>query len=273
MAAGASMLAWTAYQFWGTTYVAQQKHDALLEEFDAGHGAAFAALTVPRFGEKFRVPILAGGHFGADPKTVHALEQGIAWYEGASRVGQTGNFVLAGHRVTHGEPFKDFPQLRKGDQVMVETAAYIYTYELAQDGTDVEVPFTTTWPLDMVPVPGGTDARPTAAKITLLTCSELFHTSTRSVVVGDLVSIHDKNTGEDTSAEDAGPTLLEPEPTESPTVAPTVAPSPETNDDADTIPADELPPPTPSPAPEANEDRVESHGNEPADVDVDSTLW
>jgi sortase A len=106
--------------------------------------------------------------------------------------GAIGNYVLAGHRVTHGEPFADLPQLEPGDEIIVETRVATYTYVLDTGGEDLIVPFTATWVLDDRPVnpeAGGTQPPADAgeALITLLTCSEIFHTDDRSVVFGHLV--------------------------------------------------------------------------------------
>jgi sortase A len=119
-----------------------------------------------------------------------ALAAGVGWFPRSARPGRIGNFALAAHRVTHGEPFRDFPELRRGDDVYVETRTHVYTYQLDDNGTDHEVPFTQSWILD--PVPGHPDAEPTQALITLTTCSELFHTEERSYVFGHLVAIERK---------------------------------------------------------------------------------
>ena len=60
--------------------------------------------------------------------------------------------MLAGHRITHGEPLRDMPDLEVGDEVVVETADAVYTYVLTTGGDDLEVPFTASWVLD--PHPG-----------------------------------------------------------------------------------------------------------------------
>jgi sortase A len=57
------------------------------------------------------------------------------------------------------------------------------------------VPFTTSWPLWPVPDPDARRQKPTERLITLLTCSELFHTNNRSVVIGELVKTYDKKQG------------------------------------------------------------------------------
>jgi sortase A len=112
--------------------------------------------------------------------------------EDTAAAGAKGNYVLAAHRVTHGEPFADFPSLRPGDLVHVETRAATYTYVLDTGGEDLIVPFTETWVLDPKPVnprEGGTQPPDDAGDqlITLVTCSEIFHTEDRSVVFGHLV--------------------------------------------------------------------------------------
>lgn len=95
--------------------------------------------------------------------------------------------VLAGHRVTRGEPFRDFLALRTGDEVVVETRTHVFTYELRADGDETRVDFSTSWPLYPVPTPDGAGQEPTESLITLVTCSEIFHTDDRNVVTGVLV--------------------------------------------------------------------------------------
>jgi sortase A len=208
--AGLCMLGWFAWQYWGTNIVAQKNQQRILDDWT--NTDAIGVLRAPRLGIDYEVPILPGGTL-IDAKGTDALSKGVAWYEPGARPGEIGNFVVAGHRVTHGEPFKNFPLLETGDKVNVETRTRIYTYVLRNGGTDVIVPFTATWPLDSVPDPARTEENPTEAVITLVTCSELFHTVNRSVAIGDLKSVRDKKTGTITSApfayrsstEDLGP--------------------------------------------------------------------
>jgi sortase A len=219
---GLGYLGWFAWQYWGTNIVAQQKQQQILDDWT--HSDAIGVLRAPRLGADYEVPIVPGGNL-IDAKGTAALGRGVAWYELGARPGEIGNFVVAGHRVTHGEPFKDFPTFKTGDKVNVETRGRIYTYVLRNGGTDIIVPFTVTWPLDSVPDPARTEEDPTEALITLVTCSELFHTVDRSVVIGELRSIRDKKTGEITtnpwpyrgSNEDLGPGVTAVRPTATPT--------------------------------------------------------
>ena len=80
-----------------------------------------------------------------------ALAAGFGHFEDTARAGAKGNFALAGHRITHGEPLRDLPRLEAGDEIVVETARATYTYVLDTDGDALEVPYTAGWVLDDVP--------------------------------------------------------------------------------------------------------------------------
>jgi sortase A len=117
----------------------------------------------------------------------------VGWYDDGAEPGEEGNVVLAAHRVTHGEPFADLPSLRAGDLVEVETRAAVRTYRLVDDGDAIEVSFETAWPLWPVPDPeGSADRAPREQMITLVTCSELFHTDDRLIVRGVLKDVEPK---------------------------------------------------------------------------------
>lgn len=194
IAAGIAVLCWVAWQFWGTNWQSQRRHDdvavALEDGWGSGHdvvrtdfGNASAILRIPRFGRGFSVPVLEGD-------SDEVLAAGVGHMEETPPGGE-GNYVLAGHRVTHGEPFAELPSLEPGDEVIVQTREATFTYVLDTGGTDLIIPFTETWVLDERPVnPAGGVQPPRDAGdrlITLVTCSEIFHTDNRSVVFGHLV--------------------------------------------------------------------------------------
>jgi sortase A len=194
--AGLAVLAWVAWQFWGTNWVSQQRQEevagALQEGWADGDdtvttdfGRASAILHVPRWGKDYAVPVLEGS-------SDEVLAAGIGHMEDTADPGEVGNYVLAAHRVTHGEPFAGFPELREGDEVYVETRTATYTYVLDLDGTDLEVPFTEDWVIQPFPQnPDGGVQPPDDVGdelITLVSCAEIFHTEQRSVVFGHLVA-------------------------------------------------------------------------------------
>ena len=192
---GVALGGWLGWQFWGTNWVSEQRQgevsSALADAWTDGEdavttdfGDAIAILHVPRFGDDYAVPVLEGS-------SEEVLAAGIGHMAGTDAPGERGNHVLAAHRITHGEPFADLPELRVGDLVHVQTRTATYTYVLDTGGSDLVVPFTDSWVLDDFPVNPGGGTRPPAGVgkrlITLVTCSELFHTDNRSVVFGHLV--------------------------------------------------------------------------------------
>lgn len=187
---GVGLLGYVGWQYFGTDVVsrhkqAEVKSNLVLDWGKGIDGDNIGLLRVPRFGKDYEVAVVPG--FDET-----ALAKGIGWNKDGARPGQVGNFAIAAHRVTHGEPFRDFLKLRKGDTVEVETRNEVFTYVLRNSGTDITVDFTQVWPLQPVPVEGEQTARPTKSVLTMLTCSELFHTRNRNIVFGDLVSTVEK---------------------------------------------------------------------------------
>ncbi|WP_069886650.1 class E sortase [Streptomyces luteocolor] len=86
-------------------------------------GKPFAVMYIPRFGFTWNKPVLQGT--GAE-----VLKKGLGHYASTARLGQKGNFSVAGHRRTYGDPFKDFPELRPGDPVVLTDGATWFTYRI-----------------------------------------------------------------------------------------------------------------------------------------------
>jgi sortase A len=192
---GLALLGYVLWQFYGTNVVARHHRDEVLGElhraWDAGEtdartgrGTAQEVVRIPRFGKDYEVPVLEG-----TSDTV--LATGFGHYDGTAAPGQVGNFALAAHRVTHGQPLREMPDLQPGDLVYVDTAKTTYTYRLTTGGDDLVVPFTAGWVLDALPTnpDGGVEPDQAAGQrlLTLTTCSELFHTDDRMVAFGVLV--------------------------------------------------------------------------------------
>ncbi len=146
-------------------------------------GDAIALLRIPAFGSGYEVPILNG-------TDASFLARGVGHYAGSAAPGAVGNFALAGHRVTHGEPFAALLNLKPGDEVVVETQTAVYTYVLDTSPGALTVSEDAGWVLD--PVPGHPRERPRRALITLTTCQDLFHSPDRSIGFGHLQSTTNK---------------------------------------------------------------------------------
>ena len=185
------------YLLWevkGTTWLAERRQAETLQELEqgwaagedrveAGDSTAVAVLRIPRFGPAYAVPLVGG-------TSDESLAAGVGVFDSSADPGEKGNLALAGHRITHGEPFADLPDLRVGDTVVIETRRTIYTYVLDTDGGSLVVPFTQTWVVGAQPDnpdPYGPGPTLTSDRLlTLTTCSELFHTEDRMVVFGHL---------------------------------------------------------------------------------------
>lgn len=203
VAFGLSMLGWIGWQYWGTNITANQsmsqERQELRKAWQSGPtptatgpgtrpvpGDAMALLRIPALGNDYEVPIIAGTE-------ASQLARGVGWYTSTALPGQVGNFAIAGHRITHGEPFARVMQLKAGDKVIVETRQAIYTYELTSAPADLTVKDTEgSWVLWPVPDKNKPGAQPTQAIITLTTCTDLFASPDRSVGFGKLIETKNK---------------------------------------------------------------------------------
>lgn len=144
---------------------------------------AYAVLRIPRIG--LTAPVAEGTSKGG------VLDRGyVGHYTRTARAGQAGNFALAGHRNTHGEPFRRIDRLRSGDRITVETRDAVYTYTVGRR-------LARTAPSDsgvIAPVPRSnitTSAGYSAPGyyLTLTTCTPEFSSRYRLVVWGKLTAM------------------------------------------------------------------------------------
>ncbi|MEU9033690.1 class E sortase [Streptomyces sp. NPDC048352] len=140
-------------------------------------GRAFAEMYVPRFGRDWSRPVLEGT--GAEP-----LKKGLGHYTGSARPGGDGNFAVAGHRRTYGDPFKDVPELRPGDTVTVRDSTGWYTYTVR--AAPLRILPTETGVVD--PVPRRSPFSTPGRYLTLTTCDPEWGHSHRLVVWAELTA-------------------------------------------------------------------------------------
>lgn len=205
---GLGMLGYVGWEFYGTTWLSKKQQAAVVQDLEQawsqpatdGSGKAVAVegtgveadaiIRIPRFGADYAVPVLDG--IGDK-----ALSAGFGRFEESAGPGEKGNYALAGHRITHGEPLRRMPELRVGDRVVVETRSHVHTYEMTTAGDDLRVSFKDGWVLDPLPenpTAGGVQPPQTPGQrlITLTTCAELFHTDERMIAFGVLVESAEK---------------------------------------------------------------------------------
>ncbi|MET9382000.1 class E sortase [Streptomyces sp. NPDC002928] len=140
-------------------------------------GKPFAIMYIPRLGFTWNKPVLEGTATGT-------LKKGLGHYAGTTQLGQTGNFSVAGHRRTYGDPFKDFPELRRGDAVVLTDGTTWFTYRIDKGPyktvpTDVEV---------IDPVPRKSGYTRAGRYLTLTTCDPEWGHSHRLIVWAHLDS-------------------------------------------------------------------------------------
>ncbi|MDI9832332.1 class E sortase [Streptomyces sp. KAU_LT] len=137
----------------------------------------FAIMYIPRLGFTWNKPVLEG-------TATRTLQKGLGHYANTAQLGQKGNFSVAGHRRTYGDPFKDFPRLRPGDAVVLTDGTSWFTYRVDKGPyktvpSDIEV-------IDPVPRKSGYTRE--GRYLTLTTCDPEWGHSHRLIVWAHLDS-------------------------------------------------------------------------------------
>lgn len=202
---GVIMLLFVVYSLWWTNVRAHQQASSAshkLEQqwatgqdnpspaagtFDPGEG--FAIMYIPKLDVK--APIAQG------TDTEKVLNKGmIGHYDGALNTAmpwdKTGNFAVAAHRNTHGEPFRYINHLVPGDKVVVETSSTYYTYQITSS-------LASTPPSNvsvLQPVPVGSGFTAPGRYLTLTTCTPEFTSTNRLIVWGKLVTEQPRSKGQ-----------------------------------------------------------------------------
>ncbi|MFD6287474.1 class E sortase [Streptomyces sp. NPDC060205] len=198
---GVLMLLFVTYQLYWTNIRAHAQADSeassLQDDWASGKGApgtfepgqGFALLHIPKL--DVVVPIAEG----TDKKRVldrgmvgHYAEEGV---KTAMPDAKKGNFGLAGHRNTHGEPFRYINRLKPGDAIVVETQNKYFVYKMASI-LPVTSPSNTSV-LDAIPK--GSTFKSAGRYITLTTCTPEFTSKYRMIVWGTMVEERSRDKG------------------------------------------------------------------------------
>ncbi|MFJ3527663.1 class E sortase [Streptomyces sp. NPDC090132] len=198
---GVLMLLFVTYQLWWTNVRADQiagnETHKIQDDWASGKrapgvfeaGQGFAIIHIPKL--DVVTPIAEGtskdkvldrgmvGHYGEKPLRT------------AMPSDKQGNFALAGHRNTHGEPFRYINRLKPGDPIVVETQDAYYTYEM----TSV-LPQTSPSNVSVIgPVPPQSGFTKPGRYITLTTCTPEFTSTYRMIVWGKMVDERPRSKG------------------------------------------------------------------------------
>ncbi|WP_127467324.1 class E sortase [Streptomyces sp. B27] len=198
---GVLMLLFVTYQLWWTNVRAEQiagkETDRIQEEWANGAGKpgvfapgqGFAIMHIPKL--DVVVPIAEGIN------KEKVLDRGMLGHYGEGKLktampeDEQGNFAVAGHRNTHGEPFRYVNKLVPGDPIVVETRDAYYTYEM----TSI-LPQTSPSNISVIePIPAGSGFTEPGRYITLTTCTPEFTSTYRLIVWGKMVDERPRDEG------------------------------------------------------------------------------
>lgn len=184
---GVIFLLYVIYQLWWTNVAAQQqitqaRTQAMVNikkppKWNGGKppiGTPFALMYMPRLKDKvWELPVIQG--VGLDE-----LARGMGHYPTSALPGDVGNFAVAGHRATHGEPLANIDRVKTGDKVYIYSARGWSTYTLRQD--KIVTP-TSMWVLKNNPLEAG--ILKSDKIITVVTCNPRWGSTERWVWWGD----------------------------------------------------------------------------------------
>jgi sortase A len=198
---GVVMLLFVTYQLWWSNIRAHEQAGreatSLQAEWKNGRrapgafepGQGFAILHIPKL--DVVVPIAEG------ISKSKVLDRGMVGHYDENSIktampeDKTGNFGIAGHRNTHGEPFRYINRLKPGDPIVVETQDRYYVYDMASI-----LPVTPPTNVGVLgPVPPGSGFTEPGRYITLTTCTPEFTSKYRMIVWGKMVEERPRSEG------------------------------------------------------------------------------
>lgn len=198
---GVLMLLFVTYQLWWTNVRADQiagnETHKIQDDWASGKrapgafeaGQGFAIIHIPKL--DVVTPIAEG------TSKDKVLDRGMVGHYGEAPLrtampsAKQGNFALAGHRNTHGEPFRYINRLSPGDPIVVETQDAYYTYEM----TSV-LPQTSPSNVSVIAaVPPQSGFTKPGRYITLTTCTPEFTSTYRLIVWGKMVDERPRSKG------------------------------------------------------------------------------
>ena len=146
-------------------------------------GHAFAVMYIPALGAHWAKAVVEG-------VDLSDLKGTIGHYPQTALPGQIGNFAVAGHRATNGQPLADVPDIVNGSLVYVRTGASWYTYRVTKH--QIVAPNAVQV---LLPVPGKPGVKPSKALLTITTCNPRWASFERWIVSGELIDTRPETKG------------------------------------------------------------------------------
>ena len=91
------------------------------DDYSAERVVEIGTMEIPAIGLRHRI---------FQGVTLHNIDRGPSHWTGSALPGEMGNTVFAGHRATHGEPFRHIDALDPGDTVIFTVGGRRSTYEV-----------------------------------------------------------------------------------------------------------------------------------------------
>jgi sortase A len=193
---GVLLIAFVAYQLWGTALYTSHAQDHLRNNLarqlhrplpnSVVPAAASSQTKLPSLASRTAastpdppansaIGLLSIPNIGLNDAIVEGvgegeLEQGPGHYPGTPLPGQPGNVAIAGHRTTYAHPFYNLDQLAPGNPIYILTKQGLFRYKVT--GTQVVAPNDTAV----------LDSMANRATLTLTTCNPRYSATTRMVV-------------------------------------------------------------------------------------------
>ena len=193
--AGLLLLAFVAYQLWGTGIQQSRSQKALEKQYESRYvppaPSATTATTdpaptttlaprMPAKGEvigRITIPRLELNTWFVAGARLDQLEKGPGLFLGSVLPGQFGNAAVAGHRTSYGAPFGELDKLVPGDPIVYTTPQGTFTYIVSSSE------IVNAWRVDVVETKDET-----RAVTTLVTCHPKWTSSKRLIVHAELAS-------------------------------------------------------------------------------------
>ena len=182
--AGVLLLAFVAYQLWGTGIQQAQSQKSLARQYSFLYpnrpSTVTTVPTLPKEGEvvgRIAIPKIGLTTWMVAGARLKDLEKGPGLFAGSVLPGQLGNSAVAGHRTSFGAPFGRLNEVVEGDEIIYTTAWGTFTYTVTKQAI---VPAT------RVDVVKTTDT--TKAITTLVTCHPKWTSEKRLIVRAELTA-------------------------------------------------------------------------------------